>query len=149
LYDWAAQVYVGDDSTLPLGSGFVLAIRATLDASGKPIKPRTIEAALLELKKAVWLQNALIGNNDGGHGCLATMELYRGKQINYLLTLQSWYWINWDIASKQSPLGSEFARLNLYNETDLPLALNSGFCEYLKSGDMKKTLAAIAYIAKQ
>jgi hypothetical protein len=51
LYDWAAQVYVGDDSTLPLGSGFVLAIRATLDASGKPIKPRTIEAALLELKK--------------------------------------------------------------------------------------------------
>ena len=77
------------------------------------------------------------------------MELYRGKQINYLLTLQSWYWINWDIASKQSPLGSEFARLNLYNETDLPLALNSGFCEYLKSGDMKKALAAIAYIAKQ
>lgn len=142
--DFAARVFIGADSEMPMSGDFDIAIHPTLDSSGRPVVPNDVAAVMDELRNALphWYLVA-IKESRGDKRCVVVVNQGDHHEIDYTFEVASWYWSAWTLSSNQSSLRKALNAWGLDQEARITPAIEVGFCEYVKTGDRAKAINTV------
>jgi hypothetical protein len=148
--DFAASVFVGPDSKMPMASRrYYVSINPTRGPDGGIVAPESLISALTELRRALprWYLNALVRSN-GQSECSVIISESEHSYVNVTTYVEDWYWINWQMHNPATGLRRDLARLNLHEEAAIRPALSAGFCEYVKGADIEHVLNIVEKYGK-
>jgi hypothetical protein len=126
---FASEVYVGEESEMPIDGTKQMALGPTKIGSGILV-PRTFEQAFTELNAMTpnWFKAAL-NTSRGDQECSVQVN-----DLAYDVTLYSWIEVNWHLRDATSAASKMFHEFGIDRVETMTQALQSGFCMYLRSG---------------
>ena len=136
--DWAAHVFVGPDSGMPLDpKSYYIALNATKDSRGAIVIPPTVSDALLELRHALphWYMNAL-ARSSAAYACSVMVASDHNVEIDFATLVEDWYWVHWNLQDRDSALRKDLAKRGLSDQFFITQGLRAGFCSLVKDGDL-------------
>ena len=129
----ATGVFEGEDSRMPEGLDYEIAIDPPRDEMGNKVIPQTIPQALSAMHRMLphWYINALY-RSEGDDECNVTVN-----RLSYGGLIAAWVWTNWKLDARESPLRRQFNELGIDGDSDVEQAMIFGFCELVRHNEQR------------